>query len=184
MNQGNTNRKLEFPFSPYRPAAESIRSDPNLTEPEQRLLLECLRIRQQDREFRGQMRHQVGLDREAANDVERDFIAGCNSWHPRAIWFRFMSGDMFETSRDFQARDLANRKFNELAVRRGERLREHNQAVQSEEKRMRGLLAGSSPYAKRAFNTLALSTTTGAHFPPEEIRAAAHLPNPLERILD
>lgn len=183
MNQGNTNRKLEFPFSPYRPAAESIRSDPNLTEPEQQLLLECLHIRQQDRAERGRVRHQANLDRQAANDAQEEFIRGCNSWHPRAIWFRFMSGDMFETSRDFQARDLANRKFNELSAKRAEELREHNKAVQSEEKRMRRLLAGSSPYAKRAFNTLAMSTTTGAHFPPEEIRAAAHLPNPLERIL-
>lgn len=187
MDQGEIREKSgqDFVFHsvPHINAAGSIRHDSNLAADERRLLLECLHIREQDRDFRAEIRQQAELDRQTSKDIEQHFIDRANSWHPLALWYRFISGDMFGSSRDLQARDRANREFNVLSAKRGLRLREHNKAVQEEEARMRGLLAGSSPYAKRVFNTLVMSTTTRQHFPAAEIRAASHLPNPLERIL-
>lgn len=168
----------------YQPARNAILADRNLRPMEALLLIDCLHMRQQDRDFRADMRQRAIEDSAAAEVKEREFIDYCNnSWMPNAILFRFTQGEMFASSRDFQARDHRNRYALQLTQQRNREFREHDGVVMGEEKRMRDALAAHGPFAKRLFNTIAISGVTSQHFPQAEIAAAQHLPNPLERIL-
>lgn len=172
------------PLDPLRQARSVIENDINLSPTEAFLLCECLVMRQQDRNFRAEMKERAEATRQQAREVEQNFIDYCNkSWKPNALWFRFVSGDMFATSRDIQARARYDNYINNAAQLRAKDIRAHNEAVETEELRMRGELAGSSAHAKRAFNTIAISGGTLQHFPDSEIRSVAHLPNPLAAAL-
>lgn len=169
---------------PYLPARDALMYDPNISPKEMLMLIDCLNMRQQDRAFRDEMRERALRDKALAEAYEKDFIEYCNnSWMPNAIIFRLTSGEDFATNRDFQARDHRIRLINEYTLLRNREFREHDEVVTSEEKRMRDQLSGQGAQAKRLFNTIAISGKTSLHFAPAEIAPAAHLPNPLERLL-
>lgn len=178
------NEDIVSPGSIHKKAVQVVEADPNLTEGERTALLRCLDWRNRNQNFRQRMIQQADLDRHRADSEADELRDLFNSrWHPQAILFRWKTGAMFASQRDFQVDDLRRRKIMEAAQYRSRQTVMHNAELMGHEDKLRKELEGASPHAKRVFNTISMSGRTITHFSQAEVAPAAHLPNPLAAVL-
>ena len=168
----------------HNEARAIVKADPQLSPVEITKLFVCIAMRQQDRAFWEEMTRRAAADARDAQQVEQDFIDYCNnSWWPNAVLFRWRSGDMFASSRDYQARNHRDRHIREQTAERNSESRMHKRVVEGEEARMRFELQPYSHYTKRLFNIIAIARhTTANHFSENEIDTAASSAHPLENV--